>query len=45
MESVADSGVVSSLEVVEVNPILDSRNQSAEFAVELLQSLFGKKIY
>jgi len=45
MESVADSGMMSSLEVVEVNPILDSRNQSAEFAVELVQSLFGKKIY
>ena len=45
MESVADSGAMTSLEVVEVNPILDSRNQSAEFAVELIQSFFGKKIY
>jgi len=27
-----------------VNPILDDRNRSAEFAVELVQSAFGKKI-
>ena len=45
MESVADSGMMTSLEVVEANPILDNRNQSAEFAVELVQSIFGKKIY
>jgi arginase len=45
MESVADSGVMTSLEVVEVNPILDTRNQSAEFAVGLIESIFGKKIY
>lgn len=44
MESLADSGVMTSLEMVEVNPILDDRNRSAEFAVELLQSAFGKKI-
>ena len=44
MESLAEAGVVTSLEVVEVNPILDDRNRSAEFAVELVQSAFGKKI-
>lgn len=44
MEFVADSGALSSLEVVEVNPILDTRNTSAEFAVELVQSAFGKSI-
>ena len=44
MESIADAGVMTSLELVEVNPILDERNASAEFAVELVQSAFGKKI-
>lgn len=44
MEMLAESGKMSSLELVEVNPILDNRNQSAEFAVELVQSAFGKKI-
>ncbi|HEY4611756.1 MAG TPA: arginase, partial [Bacteroidota bacterium] len=44
MESLNEANRMSSLEVVEVNPILDNRNQSAEFAVELIQSGFGKKI-
>ena len=44
MEVIADAGVMTSLELVEVNPILDERNASAEFAVELVQSAFGKKI-
>lgn len=44
MEELNEYGKMASLEVVEANPILDSRNQSAEFAVELIQSGFGKKI-
>jgi arginase len=44
MESVAESGKLTSLEIVEVNPILDENNTSAEFAVELVQSAFGKNI-
>jgi len=44
MELVADAGIMTSLEIVEVNPILDDRNTSAAFAVELVQSAFGKKI-
>jgi arginase len=44
MELISEAGVMTSLEVVEVNPILDARNSSAEFAVELVQSAFGKKI-
>jgi arginase len=44
MEVLAEAGVMTSLELVEVNPILDQRNASAEFAVELVQSAFGKKI-
>ncbi|MBI4548856.1 MAG: arginase [Ignavibacteriae bacterium] len=44
MEMLAESKRMTSLEIVEVNPIVDNRNQSAEFAVELVQSAFGKKI-
>jgi arginase len=44
MEELADAGVMTSLEMVEVNPILDQGNASAAFAVELVQSAFGKKI-
>jgi arginase len=44
MEMIAESGKMTAMEIVEVNPILDTRNQSAEFAVELVQSAFGKKI-
>jgi len=44
METVNENGKMTSLEVVEVDPILDDRNRSAEFAVELVQSAFGKKI-
>lgn len=44
MEVIADAGVMTSMELVEVNPILDQCNASAEFAVELVQSAFGKKI-
>jgi arginase len=44
MEIISDAGIMTSLEMVEVNPILDERNTSAEFAVELVQSAFGKRI-
>jgi len=44
MELLAESQRMTSMELVEVNPILDERNKSAEFAVELVQSAFGKKI-
>ena len=44
MEMLSASGVMTSLEVVEANPILDDRNASAAFAVELVQSAFGKRI-
>ena len=44
MEFLSDSKAMTSLDVVEVNPILDEKNRSAEFAVELVQSLFGKRI-
>ena len=44
METLSESQRMNSLEMVEVNPILDDRNKSAELAVELVQSGFGKKI-
>jgi arginase len=44
MELVAEAGVVDSLEVTEVNPILDSRNRTARLAVELIASALGKRI-
>jgi arginase len=44
MESLAHAGVMTSLEMVELNPILDDRNRSAEFALELVESALGKKI-
>lgn len=44
METLSENNRMNSLEVVEANPILDNHNQSAEFAVELMQSGFGKKI-
>jgi len=44
MEIIAGANVMTSLEVVEVNPILDQKNISAEFAAELVQSAFGKNI-
>jgi arginase len=44
MEILADSGKVRSLDIVEVNPILDDRNKTAQVAVELVGSLFGQRI-
>jgi arginase len=44
MEILADSGKVGSLDVVEVNPILDDRNRTARLGVELAASLFGQRI-
>jgi arginase len=44
MELVADSGLLGSLEVVEVNPVLDRQNQTAEMAVELIASALGARI-
>ena len=44
MEIIADHGRMLSLDVVEVNPVIDEHNQTAELAVELVSSAFGKKI-
>ena len=42
MEMIADTGLVASLDIVELNPALDVRNRTANVAVELVGSLFGK---
>ena len=42
MEMIADSGRLSSLDLMELNPALDLRNRSARLAVDLIESLFGK---
>lgn len=44
MECIADSGLLRSLEVVELNPILDERNRSAETMKHLILSAFGLSI-
>jgi arginase len=44
MEMVAHTGKVRSLDVVEINPVLDNRNQTARLAVELAASLLGQTI-
>ncbi|HUR32173.1 MAG TPA: arginase [Vicinamibacterales bacterium] len=44
MEIVADSGALTSLDLVEVNPTLDLRNTTAELGVELALSALGQKI-
>ena len=42
MEMVADTGRLGSLDLVELNPAFDHRNTTAELAVDLVESLFGK---
>lgn len=44
MEMICDSGGMASMEVVEVNPVIDEVNRTADLAVELILSAMGKKI-
>jgi arginase len=44
MELLHDSGVVQSLDIVELNPFLDDRGRTARSVVELIASLFGQQI-
>lgn len=44
MEILGDSGRVQSMDIVEINPILDDQNKTAELAVELAASLLGQRI-
>jgi arginase len=45
MEILADDGRLLSFEIVEVNPVIDEHNRTADLAVELACSAFGKKIF
>jgi arginase len=44
MEMLGDTGRVTSMEVVEVNPVIDDANRTAILAVELVMSAMGKRI-
>jgi arginase len=44
METVAESGLLDSMDVVEVNPILDRENATGQLAVELVASALGARI-
>lgn len=44
MEMLYDAGVITSAEFVEVNPILDEKNKTADVAVALIGSLLGEKL-
>ena len=44
MESIAECGCMSSLEVTEVNPILDSQNKTAVFTTDVIASSMGQRI-
>lgn len=44
MEMLEESGIITSAEFVEVNPILDEKNKTAQAAVALMGSLFGEKL-
>ena len=44
MEMICDSAHMVSMEVVEVNPVIDETNRTADLAVELVMSALGKKI-
>ena len=42
MEMIADTGRMASMDVMELNPALDEHNRTAQVAVDLIESLFGK---
>jgi arginase len=44
-ELAAETGKLLSMDIVEVNPILDERNRTADLAVQLVLSALGKTIY
>lgn len=44
MEMIADTGKLVGLDIVEINPVLDERNRTAELAVQLAKSAFGHRI-
>ncbi len=44
METLCDSGLLTSLDVVELNPFLDERGRTAKLMVDLVASLFGRRV-
>jgi arginase len=44
MEMFSDSGRITSMDVVEVNPVLDRENTTSKVMVEMVTSFFGQKI-
>ena len=44
MEMIHDSGLMTSMDLVELNPFLDDRGQTAHLMVDLVASLFGRTI-
>jgi arginase len=44
METIAECGCMASLDVAEINPILDHKNQSAKIAAEVVASSMGLRI-
>jgi len=44
MEMLYDSGLIASVDIVELNPFLDDRGRTARTAIELIGSLFGRQI-
>lgn len=45
MEKIAESGMLGSMDMVEINPIIDNKNSTAELGAELILSAFGKRIF
>jgi arginase len=45
MELLHESGLVTSLDLVELNPFLDDRGRTAKLMVDLVGSLMGKKVF
>ena len=45
MEMLHDSGVMTSLDLVELNPFLDERGRTAKLMVDLAASAFGRRVF
>jgi arginase len=45
MEILGDSGLVTSLDLVELNPFLDDRGRTASLMVDLTASLLGRRVF
>ncbi|WP_299702767.1 arginase [uncultured Tateyamaria sp.] len=45
MEMICDSGLMTSLDIVELNPFLDERGRTAQLMVDLVASAFGRRIF